>query len=378
MALTTEQQKAFESAMPWGWQSPQMVIDTRNSNLNKLISGGTVLGDNTPPSSSPPVTQTPQQQSGGEDFMQYYAGWDPVAARGDFQGAFGGDINRLRAARGGSSLSGGGFDYSMYDPVFNAYKQQLASAEAELPLLLEESKQGSEAIRGDLEESLAQGRQQYATSAEEQRNVKESAFSEARRVYNALQQGFLSRYGTATSTGAAGSEIVAQQTQKDVGDINKIYLSNLGTLQSQLFNIEKYVSRKTDEETKRFQLEQQKIRKAVVDTKIEINNRMIDLNSQIGQQKQQDIRTLQGQLTQLGLDWAENIASIKVAAAEETGNIQEAIKALNDQYRQAQSILQQQTPYSPTLKTFDYNNSQPVYGRSDKREDEYSGVINPF
>lgn len=61
----------------------------------------------TTPTYQAPIQQQPQPQPSG-DFMQFYPGWGEAEARANFQAEFGGDINRLAAARGFGGGDGGG------------------------------------------------------------------------------------------------------------------------------------------------------------------------------------------------------------------------------------------------------------------------------
>lgn len=326
---------------------------------------------------STPQTSAPAVNDLWSTISPYYQGWNQSQALADFSGAFGNDVNKLRQARGGGAASDGGYDYSVYDPVFQAYDEQIKSANENLPLLLDQAQQQHDAISGDLQNALSQGENQFSSQKTLQDQTKLSALAEARRVYGALRQGILSRYGTASSTGAAGSEILAQQTQKDVSQIEQIYLQNLGSLQTQLGNIREYVTRKENEETQRYELDQKQIRKAVSDTVLQIRNNRLDLQSQIGQQKMADLKALKTQLQQLQVDYTNNVAAIRVAAAAEQNNVEGQIKALGQQYAQAQQIIANQTPYQPAIQNYTYSPS-PVSKPSKSSSDPYDNLISPF
>ncbi len=201
--------------LPSNFQTAEQI---RAANTAKKTQGVTSGGYN------PPAQQ--QTGGGGGNFMDYYAGWNPEAARADFMSVYGGDINRLAAAKGGGMGSAGGT--SIEDLISSAYAPALqaltgiesglqGSKTSALENVTADYGQGQKTITGEqkeLEDALASQGQQLEKSGQ-------SAYSEAIRNLNSLFQTMASRFGAGSSTGGASSEIIGQEFLRNQGNMRQ-------------------------------------------------------------------------------------------------------------------------------------------------------------
>lgn len=174
--------------------------------------------------------QTQQRQSGGGggggDFMQFYAGWNPEAARADFMSQYGGDFGRLAAAKGGGGGGGGEADLAsmisdMYAPALNA----LAQIESSLMGSRDTGITNTETDYTTGKDTINREQSELQASLDDQSRRLEksgqSAFAEAVRNLNSLFQGLASRFGAGSSAGLAAGELVGQEFLRNQGKMRE-------------------------------------------------------------------------------------------------------------------------------------------------------------
>lgn len=193
--------------------------------------------------------QQQQQQSSSGNFMDFYPGWNPEAARADFQAQYGGDINRLAAAKGGGGSGGGTQDISQlisdaYSPALQALQEiqtaQESSKLANLQNVEADYTGGKDTIsreQKELEDSLASQGQQLEKSGQ-------SAYSEAIRNLNGLFQTMASRFGAGSSTGLASGELIGQEFLRNQGKMQEQLQSGRQSIAQEYTKVKNYVADK--------------------------------------------------------------------------------------------------------------------------------------
>ncbi len=195
------------------------------------------------------TSQPQQQQQSSGNYMDYYAGWNPEAARADFMAQYGGDINRLAAAKGGGAGGAGGG--SIEDLISSAYAPALqaltgiesglqGSKTSALENVTADYGQGQKTITGEqkeLEDALASQGQQLEKSGQ-------SAYSEAIRNLNSLFQTMASRFGAGSSTGGASSEIIGQEFLRNQGNMRQQLESGRQSIASEGTKVKNYIGDK--------------------------------------------------------------------------------------------------------------------------------------
>lgn len=193
--------------------------------------------------------QQQQQQSSSGNFMDFYPGWNPEAATADFQAQYGGDINRLAAAKGGGGSGGGTQDISQlisdaYSPALQALQEiqtaQESSKMANLQNVDADYSGGKDTItreQKELEDSLASQGQQLEKSGQ-------SAYSEAIRNLNGLFQTMASRFGAGSSTGIASGELIGQEFLRNQGKMQEQLQGGRQSINQEYTKVKNYVADK--------------------------------------------------------------------------------------------------------------------------------------
>ena len=299
-------------------------FDNPPTNNTSPDTGGTVKGITTTNNN-----QQQQQQSSG-NFMDFYPGWNPEAARADFQAQYGGDINRLMSAKGGGG-SGGTQDISQlisdaYAPALQALQDIQTSQEssklANLQNVEADYTGGKDTIsreQKELEDVLASQGQQLEKSGQ-------SAYSEAIRNLNGLFQTMASRFGAGSSTGIASGELIGQE-----------FLRNQGKMQEQL------------------QTGRQSISQEYVKVKNYVSDKISSLDSWKRDAVQKINDNFQAQLAEIGLRRGEieaNKTNARIAALQDAVS---RAREINDREREFKLGLAQfavETMQSASAKTF--------------------------
>ncbi|MBI4036125.1 hypothetical protein HY383_04200 [Candidatus Daviesbacteria bacterium] len=239
--------------------------------ISPLSSSG-VVGYNVPQPAKPAPAPTPapqQNNSGGgslwDQISPFYQGWPEGSAINDFNSAMGGDINRLRQARGyGSSNSQPDLSAqldSIYNPLFDTLQQQKSYInDVSLPGALNDLKLQQEQMKRDVEEQKQLGFDTIKTSQGALDAEKTSAFDEALRSYKALQQQSQARFGGRGSAGMAATEIASKEFARQQGANERSYTNQTAKLQDYAAQLDRYAfnqRRKIDENVL---TEEQKIR----------------------------------------------------------------------------------------------------------------------
>lgn len=196
---------------------------------------------------SQPQQQQQQAQQSSGNFMDYYGGWNQDQAMADFRGAFGGDINRLRQARGFGSTNSNPWE----NEISNAYGPAL-SALNDLERMLGQNKtenlsgvgltygEGQAAIgneQKELEGNLSTQNQNLETGLQ-------SALAEAVRYYNGLKQQSMARFGQGSSTGGAVSELAYQEFLRNSGKLQNSFAQGSAQLAQEGVKLQNYISTK--------------------------------------------------------------------------------------------------------------------------------------
>lgn len=197
-------------------------------------------------SSTPNPTPAPQQSSGGltADVLRSKFGFtDPNIINNILNDA--GQRARYEAELGNSSGNNlNGEVDSIYAPLNQTYQNYLAELEKQRPIAIAEANNASLAAQAELDRSLgqyAQNRDMAQSTLTDQFN---SAYSNAIREYNSLRQGAQNRYGGGSSTGAAISDLLGQQTLRGTSDLRKTMMSGIVQAFQYFENANKFVNDK--------------------------------------------------------------------------------------------------------------------------------------
>ncbi len=245
------------------------------------------------------VTQPPQEreslapknvvksvpQSSGSDwstiYSTFYPGWNEAQARADFQGAYGGDVNRLAMSRG---FSAGGSDGGVSEADINAiyapgqeYLNTLESQyRAELPEAEKAVETSYEEAMIPIQEREATGKAQISEQEQETEAEKTNALAQARQVFNELSQGLISKFGAGTSTGPAASEILGRQVQQQFGGIQQTAAKALSKLADEGRRLTDFVGRQKE-------VLKQKKAEAITNLRNEFNRNLAQVQATRGQ-----------------------------------------------------------------------------------------------
>lgn len=227
------------------WQTPGGAI---------IRDPGVVLGKsdiNTAPATQNNTnTNKPQGPGGGGgDFMQFYQGWDPGSALADFKAQYGGDINKLMAAKG---AGGGGFGYEdqsgmiseMYEPFMQELNKITGFIDQNKINQLGNIDQDYLGTKGLISQEETDLLGNISSQGESLEKGERSAYADAVRAYNNLIQQGLSRYGTGSSAGGAISELVGQEFMRNVGKMKDTVLEGKNQLAVEGTKVKSYVSQK--------------------------------------------------------------------------------------------------------------------------------------
>lgn len=375
---------------PINWSNFKPTAEQASAIINPQIQSAPIPTA-TPTAAPKPAPQpAPKQQPSG-DFMQYYQGWNPEAARQDFQSAFGGDIGRLQQARGAGG--GGGQDNEimrrieeLYNISANALNELYQNIQTvELPTALS----GLDVQKNQLARQLAtageEAGQEFTTQEQEAQEYKRSALGEARDAFNALSQGISARYGAGASTGLAMTEIAQQAFFKTMGDVNQKWNKTMTTIFTERGRIFKYLKDKELEIEENFQQKVKEVNSEFISRLHEINaqkamNEQAKRAAQIDVLQQAQARAQQWEdsvkLARLNLEIYKQQVEIEADAAVEWTNNAVTNAFADTDYSATKSGIQNISPIQSLDYTANANRYAP-YALA-KQEDKFKGLTNPF
>ena len=232
-------------------------------NISEAIAGGPT--QHTDPFKLVKTAQA--AETAGGNYMDYYTGWDSNQASKDFQDVFGGDLNKLKTARGVPSGSDTAPQKSAVDiykennpysditPEWNPadfenqlneiYNQALGFANQQKGFA-EQMKTGNIAdiegqygvSKGTLDTSKGQAMGTLQESDISARQRQEQSLDAIRRLYSEMQMGYNQRFGGASSAGEAARALAGQEQQRQSGTTRQATSDALRQIETQKVQVE--------------------------------------------------------------------------------------------------------------------------------------------
>lgn len=332
----------------------------------------------------------PTSSGSSGNFMDYYAGWNPDAARADFNATYGGDIGRLAAAKGGG-LGATDPRLAEAENFFNQSNTLLGQQEDLLRATQATANQGVENYaQSALEQALNQrtSAQKLAASQRNETSLNQrQQEAEAIRAYNNLQQQSSSRYGMGSSTGGALSEILGQTFLQTQGSLREKTQAMFQKIFDYDVQTEKDYNSSTNNIEKQKQLairqNEDKMREGLLQIATLRNENGLartNLRIQILADNLQRARQIEDYSRQLKDSYDMWYAQQKVSAQEGWNYANQLYQnAINENLFGQQQIQQQNQPLLGLGTTPGANyHGQSQYRPWNKTEDELSKQTNPW
>lgn len=331
------------------------------------------------PAPQPTPQPQPQPQSssgGGEDFLNYYQGWNPDAARRDFQQVFGGDTNALRRSRGIYTA-----DELMqqaeqaYQPAITALGQAETSARTG-------SQESLDKILADYNSYLSDlGNQETnlkAGQAEQERLVGQagqSAAEEARRNFNLLKQQGMSRFGASSSTGPSVGEIAAQEFARTQGRLGEAGIAAQQQLSLEAGRLNTFVSQKKNDLLRWKTGTEDQIRQNLQATLDNINLRRGEVESAKSQARINVINQARAELEKINTQFYNTRAALALSAIQNGQQIAGRAFTPQEQATIWNQVFAQQLTGVGAAGVTPQMTAPVLAGR---RRDQFGNLISPF
>jgi len=353
------------------------------TNWQQISSGAIKTPTAQAPAAKPVTTSQPSQ-----DYMQYYAGWNPESASQDFQKAYGGDVNRLMQARGVSTGGGqsdlmGQIDqlYGSTNAIYDQYLSTQLPSELETAMgaITTQKTQSERQASTALEQAMAD----FAKQQEQTYQNQQASENTLLRQRNSAVQSGMAMYGAGSSTGGAIFEIINQEFLRNSGNV-KVAAQNAF---SAIFSEEAKARRFYDDYIKKLD---EDVKIATKQANDEYNNRMLQIR--MAKAQTEDAKTqakiavlqdLQSQAQNL-YNWKlENVMALETWMAQQKDTLNNsteyvaelAAKLANNQlFAQNQNVLSStlQRQNIPTLGSSAYKST------TGKGNNPWEEIENPF
>ena len=129
----------------------------------------------------------------------------------------------------------------MFSGAFADLSNQEAGTRAQKDFMLGEAQRAGEEQSQILENRRTQGRQQLTDEEQTTRKQEASALSQARQLFNELNQYNLARFGSGTSAGQAAMELLGRSTQQGIGNVTQQAAENINKIKTAWKNLDDFV-----------------------------------------------------------------------------------------------------------------------------------------
>ena len=289
------------------WQSEPTLLNSFNSPVYAAENTPTLSSFYpTQPTSEP--TPTPQPSGGnnggnsGGDFMQFYQGWDPQAAKMNFQDEFGNDLNKLMTARGVGGSGGSPSDTiseETFNSIFRNLDEQLAgNAKWQQSMEQQIGAQGA-TQSADAEASYKTNRGNLETSRAKQKETAAQSLRDLAQNANDLLNRLSQQFG-------GGSALQASQTAA-MRNINQTG-GNIMNTRNQAYA---EIDNKLDALAETYNAQKQKINSWMDEKKGQIQQAVQEWAQQIAGQKTNVRAQMISSAVQSARDYINNLATQK-------------------------------------------------------------------
>ncbi len=240
---------------------------------------------------------------------------------------------------------------SIYAPLNQTYDNYLGELEKQRPIAIEEANNASISAQNELDRSLGQYAQNRDNAQQTLQDQYSSAYSNAIREYNTLKQGAMNRFGGGSSTGAAVSDLLGQETLRGTGGLRKTMMEGITQAFQYFDNANKFVNDKKFELQKAQATELKKINSLYDQKRAEIQARKFETESARQAAK---VDVLRQQLAD-----SQALANQKYAAELELNMWREQVKTQlqNNLAKNAETVLS--VPKINNVQFSGYDNQAP-------------------
>lgn len=153
-----------------------------------------------------------------------------------------GGSGQVLGASDNGGQTGGGVNYAELDAIYNPVNQYLdqyaGSIQGQQPQVEQNINANYGISRQNLEGQKTSGLNQLGQQETEAGQSKESADSNAVRLFNELKRGGIQRFGGASSAGHAFGELTANELQRNLGTIQKTWAGTVEKINSYKVDLE--------------------------------------------------------------------------------------------------------------------------------------------
>lgn len=272
---------------------------------------------------------------------------------------------------------------AIYDPIMSSLNAtESYYRNTELPNALS----GLDRTKGELLSTLSteeqKGKDVFAGQQQQLGENQRSAFDQAVRAYNSLQQQQQARFGAGSSAGQAVGEIAAQEFYRNQGNVQKTYAQALGQLQNNQSDFIRNISDKRLQINNSIEEEKNKLNADFQQKLLQINNQRNAADSQKSAMKLDLLQQTLAQSRQLESLKTQALIQLDTYKAQFDYSLKQQLGALNQNYStfnvnpysQPTGVLGAQQPSNSYQNSIQYQIATPEEKR---RLDELQGITTP-
>ncbi len=301
--------------------------------------------------------QQQQQQSASGNWMDYYQGWNPDAAKQDFLQQFGGDVGRLQTARGFGG-GGGGNAPSVMDMINEAYGQEqdyLNQVQSSLPGQAQTAKSSYDTLLNqqkpqyEAEQSARLGELQTRSDQAARTNQQETA--RVKQLLGELQNRQASQLAYTGGYGSSSNPAMAEAFGKQA-------FSSLSTLAGQNQNVTDSINSERERVKNFYSKSIGDLTTQVATAKNQIDVDLQDKLNQIAGAKAESAKAKAQATMSAWQDYANRVAQLNLEKTQWQQNLEAWALEKGQTLDQAhQFALNATGSFNPTAYTFAPNQS---------------------